>query len=221
MILMKINSLLSLTVSLLLILSSSNTFSQTTTNNVDNPVEYFNKRTRALRLAKGEHWKELIPIGESLTRQYQMDGDLFYILGLSYYETEQYQKAITAFTRTLELGGTIQVIPTGSRPSNDIMIKIAKAYALDGDKASAMVWLKKGFAYRYDEKPFLKGDPAFQAFNQDEDFLQLFGIKNQVDMTREESWTNDLDYLQRRIVEMHYDLDDVITKEELNALLKN
>lgn len=220
MILMKINSLLCLTISLLLILSSSNTFSQTTRNNVENPVEYFNKRTQALRLAKGEHWKELIPIGESLTRQYQMDGDLFYILGLSYYETEQYQKAITAFTRTLELGGTIQVIPTGSRPSNDIMIKIAKAYALDGDKASAMVWLKKGFASRYDEKPFLKGDPAFQAFNQDEDFLQLFGIKNQADMTREESWTYDLNYLQRRIVEMHYDLDEIITEGELNALFE-
>lgn len=215
---MNTNSYAILSIYLLVFLSASSAYSQLETEGIDNPIEYFHKRTDALSLANNQNWQELIPIAESLTQQYQMDGDLFYILGLAYYQTGQYQKAITAFKKTLDLGGTILVVPTGSRPSNDIMVKIAKSYALDGDKSNAMSWLQKGFAARYDEKPFLKGDPAFKAFYQDADFLQLFGIGNQADMTREEAWANDLHYLQKRIVEMHYALDDVISEDDFNTL---
>jgi len=214
---MKTNLHITLAVLLLFILNSSNIFCQENTGSLENPVEYLNKRTQALSLAQSEHWRELIPVAESLTGQYQMDGDLFYVLGLAYYENGQYEKAITVLKKTLDLGGTILSVPTGSRPSNDIMVKIARAYALDGDKANAMAWLQKGFAHRFDEKPFLKGDPAFQAFNQDEDFLQLFGIDKQAEPTREEAWAADLNYLQKRIAEMHYALDDVISQDDFNT----
>ena len=84
--------------------------------------------------------------------------------------------AISALKKTLNLGGTILTgIPTGSAPSNDIMIKIAEAYAEDGDKDNAMLWMRKGFVARYDEKPFLKGSSAFKNFSEDEDFLEVFG----------------------------------------------
>ena len=192
-------------ISFLIFLFASNAFSQVESNGVYNPVEYYNKRTKALSLAKSENWEELIPVLENLNQQYQNDGDIFYLLGLSYYETKQYQKAITAFKNTLNLGGTIlSSIPSGSAPSNDIMIKIAKAYALDGDKSNSMIWLQRGFEARYDEKPFLKSDPAFKAFNEDEDFLKLFGSSNKTDLTREEAWRCDIDYLENRVIELHY-----------------
>jgi tetratricopeptide (TPR) repeat protein len=193
-----------------MLIAAPKVYAQSTKNNINSPIEYFNKRSIALSLAKSQNWQELIPIAENLTLQYQKDGDLFYILGLSYYETGQYQKAITALKKTLDLGGTILVVPTGSRPSNDIMIKIAKAYALDGDKDNAMIWLKKGFALRFDEKFYLKGDAAFNVFIKDADFLQLFGIGSQENMTREETWASDFNYLHKRILEVHYDLDAVI-----------
>ena len=116
------------------------------------------------------------------------------------------------------MGGTILVIPTGSRPSNDIMIKIAKAYALTGDRDNALTWLKKGIALRYDEKFYLKGDPAFNSFLEDEEFLEIFGVGNQTDMTREEAWIGDLNYLQKRIIEAHYALDDFISEHDFNNL---
>jgi hypothetical protein len=189
--------------------------SQVENNKVENPVEYLNKRTEAIRLAKSEKWNEAVIILESLTEQYENDSDLYYILGLSYYQTEQYQKAITAFKKTLDLGGTnLSGIPTGSRPSNDIMIKVAKAYALNGDKSSAMLWLQKGFTARYDEKPFLKDDPAFEAFKQDEDFLLLFGNDTQEELTREEAWAKDLDYLEERILELHYNLHRTLAETD-------
>ena len=139
-------------------LNVSYTFSQTKNINVENPIEYFNKRTEAISLAKSENWQESITIIENLTEHYQNDADLFYVLGLSYYQVEQYQKAITALKKALELGGTIlRGIPTGSAPSNDIMIKIAQAYAKDGDRSNAILWLQKGFA----SKTLFKRRPCF------------------------------------------------------------
>ena len=186
-------------------LVSIDTFSQEENNNIENTIKYFIQRTEAIDLAKNSDWEKLLPVAENLTLMYQKDGDLFYLLGLAYYQTEQYQKAIAAFEKTLDCGGTIlNGVPTGSAPSNDIMIKIAKAYALDNDKVNALIWLQKGFASRYDEKPFLKDDNAFKAFNKDYDFLQIFGYKNQTNLNREEMWVSDLDYLKQRITELHY-----------------
>jgi hypothetical protein len=95
------------------------------------------------------------------------------------------------------------------------MIKIAKAYAKDDDKNNAILWLRKGFASRYDEKPFLKGSSAFKNFNDDENFLALFGDNNQTNIIREETWTNDISYLEKRISELHYSPYHSISKTEL------
>jgi hypothetical protein len=96
------------------------------------------------------------------------------------------------------------------------MIKIAEAYAEDGDKANAMLWLRKGFAARYDEKPFLKGSSAFKNFNEDEDFLALFGNDTQKDITREEAWSKDITYLEKRINELRYSPNQAISKTDLS-----
>ena len=201
---------------LLIFLNISYGFSQTKNSNIESTIEYFHQRNEAVSLVKNEKWQEAIPILENLTEHYQNDPDLFYVLGLSYYQVQQYQNAITALEKTLNLGGTILTgIPTGSAPSNDIMIKIAEAYAEDGDKANAMLWLRKGFAARYDEKPFLKGSSAFKSFNEDEDFLALFGDDTQKDITREESWSKDLTYLEKRINELRYS-SNAISKTDLS-----
>jgi tetratricopeptide (TPR) repeat protein len=200
---------------LLIFINIPYAFSQIENSKVENPLDYFNKRTEAIRLVKNEKWQETIPILENLTEHYQNDSDLFYVLGLSYYQDEQYQNAITALKKTLNLGGTILTgIPTGSAPSNDIMIKIAEAYAEDGDKDNAMLWMRKGFVARYDEKPFLKGSSAFKSFSEDEDFLELFGYDTQKDITREEAWSKDITYLEKRIIELRYS-SEAISKSDL------
>ena len=200
---------------ILVFMNSYNALSQVKKSGVENTIEYFNKRTEAIGLAKSENWQALIPVLESLTQQYQNDGDLFYLLGLSYYQTEQYQYAITALKRTLDCGGTVlSGIPTGSSPSNDIMVKIAKAYAQTGDKENAMLWLRKGFASRYDEKPFVKGDSAFLAFNEDSDFQMLYGNNGQENVTRNEAWAIDIDYFKKRIIELHYSPYHAISKTD-------
>jgi tetratricopeptide (TPR) repeat protein len=219
-VIMKNISIILTTISLEIILFVSGAFSQEASHFLQDPLEYFTNRTKAISLARSGNWQQLIPIMESLTQQYQNDGDLFYLLGLAYYETGQYQKAITALNNTLDLSGTaLNDIPTGSAPSNDIMIKIAKAYALEGDKSNSITWLQKGFESRYDEKPFLKGDPAFKTFNEDKDFLKLFGYCDEIDLTREKAWRCDIDYLAKRIIELHYRPYHHVSKANFEKLI--
>ena len=215
---------------LLVFLGISYVLSQTKNVEVENAIEYFKHRNEALSLVKAKKWQGAIPILESLTLDYKNDEDLFYLLGLAYYETGQFKTAIIELKKALESGGTILTdIPTGSAPSNDIMIKIAKAYAKEGDNENALLWLQKGFVNRYDEKPFLKGDPAFKAINERQEFQQLYGYQSQIDLSREASWVSDIDYLKERIQELHYnpyqsmsktDLDHKILglKSEINSL---
>jgi len=211
-----------LSIILFLLININFSFSQTKNNTIESPLEYANQRNQAINLVKNEKWQESIEILNNLTTQYQNDADLFYLLGLSYYETGQFKNAIIVLKKTLESGGTIlRNIPTGSSPSNDIMIKIAKAYAEDGDKENALLWLQKGFASRYDEKPFLKGDPAFKYFNTDDEFLALFGNDNQTKITREDIWAKDISYLEKRINELHYSPNHSISKTELSKKFKN
>ncbi|MBT8293296.1 MAG: hypothetical protein KJN70_08480 [Eudoraea sp.] len=201
---------------LLVFLNNPNAFSQTKETKAENDITYFQQRNEAISLVKNEKWQEAIPILESLTELYQNDGDLFYLLGLSYYQVQQYQNTINALKKTLDLGGTIlSGIPTGSAPSNDIMIKIAKAYAQDGDKSNTLLWLQKGFASRYDEKPFLRGDSAFKSLSNDKDFKDLFGIDTQEKITKEEAWTRDIVYLEKRINELHYSPNHEVSKKRL------
>ena len=99
---------------MLFLLSMSSVFSQVKNSIVENPVDYINKRTEVINLAKREKWKEAIIVLKNLTEQYKNDSDLYYILGLSFYQTKQYQNAITALKKTLNLGGTVlDGIPTG------------------------------------------------------------------------------------------------------------
>lgn len=211
------NSTKTLQILLFIFLNISFVFSQIKDNNIENKIEYFQKRNEAINLVNSKQWQASIVILKNLTEHYQKDSDLFYILGLSYYQVKQYQKAIKALKKTLDLGGTIlRGIPTGSAPSNDIMVKIAEAYAEDGDKSNALLWLRKAFTARYDEKPFLKGSSAFKNFNQDEDFLTLFGDDIQKSITREEAWDRDITYLEKRINELLYSPDHVISRTDIS-----
>lgn len=208
---------------LLLSFSISYVFSQSKNISVKNTVEYFKQRNEAIDLIKNEKWQEAIPILKKLTQAYQKDGDIFYLLGLSYYKVQQYPNAINALKQHLDLGGGTVLTgnPIGSNPSNDIMIQIAKAYAFNGDKSNMMLWLQKGFTARYDEKPFLIGDPAFESFKNDNDFKALFGIDTYENISRDIAWKKDLFYLEKRIKELLHPNNKALIKTDFSKSIQN
>ena len=70
-----------------------------------------------------------------------------------------------------------------------------------------MLWLVYGF---------LKDSPSFKSLNEDERFIKLFGIAASQTNNREEDWVRDINYLEKRINELHYSPNHVISKKALS-----
>jgi tetratricopeptide (TPR) repeat protein len=211
-----------LLIQIVVFLCISSVSSQTRKIEVENANIYFSQRNIALQFVKNKEWKKAISILVNLTDLYNDDGDLFYLLGLSYYEVSNYKKAIEALIKSLDAGGTILTgIPTGSSPSNDIMIKIAKAYANEGNKKKTIEWLQKGFALRYDGKPFLTKSVAFKDYLEDESFQKTLGIYTDKNTSRIDAWNKDISYLQKCIEQLHYNPFHSISKVEFEKQFIN
>ena len=89
-------------------LNVSFTFSQTKNSNIENAIEYFHQRNEAISLVKNEQWQEAVLKLENLIGQYQNDADLYYLLGVSYFQVAQYQNSLRNY-----LGMTIKKISRG------------------------------------------------------------------------------------------------------------
>ncbi|CAL2103016.1 TPR_REGION domain-containing protein [Tenacibaculum sp. 190130A14a] len=193
--------------------------SQILNNKVVNPIEYFKERERAVQLVKNKQWLKAVQLLENLTSQYQNDGDLYYLLGTALFQTKAYSKSIIAFKACLDKGGTVlKEILTGSSPSNDIMIKISKAYALNKDKPNMLKWLKMAFESRYDEKPFLSSISAFKAYENDDDFKKLIGTYKNEKFDRKAAWIEDINYFIKNIKQTHYKITGTTTIKLIDEL---
>jgi tetratricopeptide (TPR) repeat protein len=196
---------------------------------VVDPAAYYANRVKALNLVRQENWKVAKPILEELTSQYQDDGDTWYVLGLTYLQHQQWKKAIRALEKTLELGTVLHGIPTGSAPSNDIMIKIAEAYGRLGDQKNALAWIHKSLAARWDDRPTLAGtslfnrwkNPNFESFETSEAFQKSAGSYLDKTLSRDDAWRQDLHYLSDEIKRLHANMYHSVSAEAFQSNVSN
>lgn len=201
---------------------TNNAIGYTATNNrVEDPAAYYANRTKALKLVWQENWQAARPLIESLTSQYPDDGDTWYILGLTYFQLGQWQKSIKAFEKTLALGTILSNVPTGSAPSNDIMIKIAQAYAELKQASNAITWITKSIEARYDERKNLAGNEHFQHINNSEAFQLAAGSFLPQELSRVQSWQFDLEFLVSEIKRLHVNMYHSISKEKFDEMVIN
>jgi len=186
---------------------------------VSAPAVYYANRVKALKLVRQENWQAAKPIIESLTGQYPDDGDTWYILGLTYFQLQQWEKAIDAFKRTLSLGTILSKIPTGSAPSNDIMINIAQAYAELGQESNAITWITKSLAARYDGRKNLIGDAHFKNIADSKAFKKASGSFLPNDLSRVQSWQFDFDFLVAEIKRLHVNIYHSVNQETFEKMI--
>ncbi len=195
----------------------------------DDPVDYYTSRVKALELIVQENWSTAKTILEELTSQYQDDGDTWYALGLSYLQDQEWEKAISAFEHTLELGTALYNIPAGSPPSNDIMIKIAEAYGRLGDEKNAIAWIEKSLAARWDDRPTLAGtslftqgkNPHFSAFEETEVFRKAAGSHLDETLSRDDAWRQDLIFLVDEIKRLHVNMYHTVSPDVFENTVDN
>lgn len=192
-----------------------------TISKVAAPDIYFSNRVKALKLVREKNWQSAKPALESLTSQYIDDGDTWYILGLTYFQLKEWEKAIHAFKRTIDLGTILSSVPTGSAPSNDIMIKIAEAYTELGQEASAIFWINKSLDARYDGRNRLVENPHFKKIADSKAFLEVSGSFLPKNLSRVESWQYDLNFLVAEIKRLHVNVYHSVSKDNFEKMVAN
>lgn len=184
-----------------------------TSSEVQAPAVYYANRVKAIKLVRQENWLAARPIIESLTGQYPDDGDTWYILGLTYFQLGQWEKSISAFKKTLTLGTILSNIPTGSAPSNDIMINIAEAYSELGQESNAITWITKSLEARFDDRKNLIGNSHFKQIANSKAFQEASGSFLPKNLSRVQSWQFDLNFLVAEIKRLHVNVYHSVNKE--------
>ncbi|MGM0906170.1 MAG: TPR end-of-group domain-containing protein [Pseudomonadota bacterium] len=187
----------------------------------DSGAEYWNMRTKAVNFARQREWEKAIPLLEKLTKQYQDDGDTWFLLGHGYLQAEQYKKAITALERTLQIGTIMSGIKSASSPSNDIMIKIAQCYSAIGNKTEALAWIQKAIEFRWDDRKSLINNAKFEKVSDTVQYQKLSGEFLNPELSRNDAWTYDLYFLLSEIKRLHVDPYHKISAEELELKTKS
>jgi tetratricopeptide (TPR) repeat protein len=184
-------------------------------------AEYWVMRSKAVNLAKNNDWDKAIPLLEKLTTQYQDDGDTWFLLGHGYLHVKQYQKAIPALERTLNMGTIMSGIKSASSPSNDIMIKIAQCYSAIGNKAEALAWIRKALEFRWDDRKSLINNYKFEKISAEPEYQRLSGEFLEPGLSRDDAWNYDLQFLISEIKRLHVDPYHSISSEALELKTKS
>ncbi|WP_294413030.1 hypothetical protein, partial [Pseudoalteromonas sp.] len=175
------------------------------------PIAYFQSKTAAIEFAKQQNWAQVNKLTKMLINEYQNDGDTWYLLGLSYFQLADYQNASNALQRALAIGTSLKGIPNGASNPNDLMVKIAEAYAELKNQQQAEYWLKKALAARWDDRPTLAGtslfksgiNPYFERFAQSASYKSLAGNNLDTELNRDQKWRADLAFLVSEIKRLH------------------
>lgn len=194
---------------------------QASTNFPKSGAEYWVMRTEAVNFARQGEWDKAIQLLEKLTKQYQDDGDMWFLLGHGYLQTEQYKKAIPALEKTLQIGTIMSGIESASSPSNDIMIKIAQCYSAIGNKAEALAWIQKALEFRWDDRKSLVDNAKFEKISGDVQYQKISGEFLEPDLSRNEAWAYDLQFLLSEIKRLHVDPYHSVSKEVIELRAKS
>ena len=182
--------------------------------------EYWLQRTQAVQFAKQTEWDQAIPLLENLTGAYGDDGDTWFMLGQGYLETGQYELAIPALEKVLELGTIMTGMEAASSPSNDIMIAIARCHSALGNQNKALDWIRRSLEFRWDDRKTLIRSPHFEALAEDEPYQRLSGAYLEPGLSRDDAWRTDLKFLFDEIKRLHVDAFHSISEQEMEAKAK-
>ena len=123
--------------------------------------------------------------------------DAWYALSVALEQEGRLSEAVATAERAQNLGWE-----GGSRTS----YRVAQLHARSGQFESALAWLERALAERYEERPGIADDPAFASMRDDERFQRIAGIPAAGDdATRDERWRFDLAYLVEEAQRLHAD----------------
>lgn len=161
------------------------------------PLAHAHEHARAGRRA------EAIAAFREYVEHNRFDGGGWAALSFALHMNQQFPEAIDAAKRAIDLG----VNPAGQ------MYNIACGYALMGEKDMALDWLRRSFDAGFPDSETVELDSDMDSLRDDPRFIELTGLNPPQGLTREERWAWDLDFLVRRMEQMHWDLYANVSEE--------
>jgi hypothetical protein len=152
------------------------------------PPAYYELSQEARRFYRERNYEKAAESYEKLTKAYPWDGEKWRRLAMSLYRTGKFREAIQPFLRAQELG----MVPA---PQYNALY-LAESYARTEDTDNAFLWLEKVVGdFRFNDKPSLLENPAFDSIKNNPRFLKLAGVSGKSEFKRDEGWRADIDYL--------------------------
>lgn len=158
-------------------------------------AEYYESLEKARALADKKQSAEAAAIFDRLTHSYPDDVEVWMELGRARLAANQYREAAAAFE---------QVIARGGEYDGFMTYRIARTYALAGDKDKSLAWLEKSLAVPFENRPMIAIDTPFDAWREDDKLRQLSAQPAKKDIPREEAWNRDLDFFVAEVRRMYY-----------------
>lgn len=152
---------------------------------------------------------------EEAIKLYQQDGDLWGVLAQARLAAKQYDAAIEAYKRAIELGGFQNQFRAGKE------YDIACAYSLKGNKEEAFKWLHTSMESGFRDLQHLRTDADLNSLHDDPRWEETAATKDVSKMSRDEAMRYDLWLLNREMRRIHFDPYRVTPKEKLDAFVKS
>jgi tetratricopeptide (TPR) repeat protein len=182
------------------------TFVTKAQNNYD-VAQYFNSLQNAKNLFAQKLWKEAAVESEKVLAINSLQGNIWYNLATSYYNTKEYQKAIFAYQKSTELKYFQQA---------DALYNIACCFALLNKKDSALYYLEKVSSKNPGYRRSAQGDLDFKSVKEEAKFKAITGDVNISNLSREEGWKYDLKLFSNEFKKVHYAPFQQITEKQFD-----
>ncbi len=158
---------------------------------------------QATPLIRQKKFTEAATLYEKYLATNRFDGPAWSQYSNCLHGAKQYPAAIDAAKKAIGCG----VNPAGQ------MYNIACGYALLGKKDEAIDWLKKALDSGFPEQATLENDEDTESLRSDPRFIHLTGLKPPADLSPAKQWEWDLDFLVRRMEQMHWRLYANVSKQ--------
>lgn len=157
----------------------------------------------ARRLMRDNKHAEAIGKIEAYVNANRFDGRGWSLLGVAFHSDKQFERAIEAGHRAIEVGFNV--------PNQ--MYNIACEYAMLGKTEEAITWLDKALKAGFTDQETLERDNEMDSLRGDARFIAMTGLNPPAEESPANRWAYDLDFLTRRMEQMHWDLYAKVSKD--------
>jgi tetratricopeptide (TPR) repeat protein len=159
------------------------------------PVDYYRLSVEADHALHSGQLAQAAQLFTRLLVDHPGNGDYWEKLGTCYERLKQFPDAANAYEHAFSLA-------VGSRAY--IENQIAEMWGDAGERAKVLEWLKRANADAFAHRSEILSDPAFAKWRDDPEFVAVAGQTRPPNLSRDQQWQFDLDYLLAEIRRLHY-----------------